>query len=90
MTDSQATVDESFMVLGGRVIVLFFKVCHIEVLTFQFCDITKSDPEMTSPNSGLEWKQCNSCWSSSSGRIRHSPLGEEQRNRKVHAEKELK
>jgi hypothetical protein len=23
---------------------LFFKVCHIEVLTFQFCDITKSDP----------------------------------------------
>ena len=51
MTDSQATVDESFMVLGGRVSAVLFNVALVQFLT-----LPSQTQGTTLPSFGLEWR----------------------------------
>src|ERR1700691_181363 len=61
MMDSQATVDESFMVLGGRVCLAS---CSMFATFLTFLILGSPTQVMTLPSSGLAWKRCNSYSSS--------------------------
>lgn len=62
MMDSQATVDESFMVLGGRVSVAFASIFSWTLIKFN--NLRKLSPiqVMILQSFGLACKQCKTCW----------------------------